>query len=99
EGGPLPARAGNGRRLGGARYLRETTPGRARPAEIRAARWAAVRQWRDPHRPRRQQDPERHHRQVALSRWVRCALHSRLGLSWPADRAAGGEEAGPPGTE
>ena len=85
--------------LGGARHLRQAASGRARPPAVRAARRAAVRQRRHPHRPRRQQDPQGHHRQVALPRWLRCALHPRLGLSRPADRAAGGEEARPPGPE
>ena len=68
----------------------------ARAAALRAARRTAVRQRRDPHRPRGQQDPQGRRGQVALARRLRLALHPGLGLPRPADRAAGGEEARPP---
>ena len=77
------------------RSLFEIARARRRPAEVRAARRAALCQRRDPHRPRGQQDPEGHHRQVAHAGRLRFALRAGLGLSRPADRAAGGEEARP----
>ena len=61
---------------------------------IHPARRAAVRERRDPHRPRRQQGAEGHHRQVAHARRLRRALCAGLGLPRPADRAPGREDAG-----
>ena len=77
------------------RHLREAARARRRPPEVRAARRAALCQWRDPHRPRGQQDPEGHHRQVADAGRLRLALRAGLGLPRAADRAAGREEARP----
>ena len=64
---------------------------RAGPAAVRAARRPAVRQRRDPHRPRGQQGAEGHHRQVAHARRLRRAVRAGLGLPRPADRARGRE--------
>ena len=55
-------------------------------ATLRPARRPAVRERPDPHRPRRQQDPEGHDRQGAPARRLRRALHAGLGLPRPADR-------------
>ena len=81
------------RSAGRSAHLQRIRERRARPAALRAARRAAVRQRRDPPGPRGQQDPEGHHRQVAHARWLRRALRAGLGLPRPADRAAGREEA------
>ena len=77
------------------RHLRQAARGRARPSDVRAARRSAVRERRDPHRPRRQQGAEGHHRQVAHARRLRLAVRAGLGLPRPADRAPGREEARP----
>ena len=75
------------------RIYAEAARGRARPADVRSARRPAVRQRRDPHRPRRQQDAEGHRRQVAHDGRLRFAVRPRLGLPRPADRAPGREDA------
>ena len=62
------------------------------PAALRAARRPAVRERRHPHRPRGQQDPEGHHRQVEDARRLRRALRAGLGLPRHADRGADREE-------
>ena len=64
----------------------------ARPSEVRARGWPALCEWRDPHRSRREQGAEGHHRQVAHARRLRLALRAGLGLPRAADRAAGREE-------
>ena len=79
--------------------LREAARGRRGPPHVHPARRSAVRERRDPHRPRRQQDPEGHHRQVAHARRLRRALRAGLGLPRPADRAPGREDARPRGEE
>ncbi len=78
-------------------HLREAARGRDRAPDVRPARRAAVRERRDPHRPRRQQGAEGHHRQVAHARRLRRALRAGLGLPRPADRAPGREDARPRG--
>ena len=63
------------------------------PPAVRAARRPAVRQRRHPHRPRGQQDPQGHRRQVEDAGRLRRAVHAGLGLPRPADRAPDREEA------
>ena len=63
--------------------------------EVPAARRAAVRQRRDPHGPRAQQDSQGPRRQVAQHARLRRAVHPRLGLPRPADRAEGRPRARP----
>ena len=67
----------------------------ARPSALRAARRPAVCQRRHPHRPRGQQDPQGHHRQVEAPRGVRCAVCPGLGLPRHAHRGADREGARP----
>ena len=63
--------------------------------KYRAARRAAVRERRNPHGPRAQQDPQGPRRQVAQHARLRRAVHPGLGLPRPADRAEGRSGAGP----
>ena len=62
-------------------------PRRAR--EVHPPRRPALRQWRHPHRPRAQQDPEGHGRPHPDAAGQGRALHARLGLPRPADRVEG----------
>ena len=92
EGGPREARAADAGGVGRARLYGQIAPGAAgRP--LHPARRPALREWRDPHRPRGQQGPEGHHRQVEDAGRLRRALRSGLGLPRAAHRAAGREEA------
>ena len=65
---------------------------RAGPPDVRAARRPAVRQRRDPHRPRGQQGAQGHGGQVEAAGRLRRALRAGLGLPRPADRTRGREE-------
>ena len=56
---------------------------------LHPARRASLRQRPHPHRPRAEQDPEGHHRQVQDHGGLRRALRAGLGLPRPADRAPG----------
>ena len=58
---------------------------------LHPARWSAVRERRDPHRPRGEQDPQGHRGQVQAARRLPLALCAGLGLPWPADRDRGRE--------
>ena len=64
--------------------IREKSAG---PPEVRAARRTAVRQRQDSHRPRAQQDPQGHRREVEDDARLRLAVRPGLGLPRPADRA------------
>ena len=64
--------------------IREKSAG---PAEVRPARRPAVRERPHPHRPRPQQDPQGHRREVADDARLRLAVRPGLGLPRPADRA------------
>ena len=64
-------------------------------AQVPAARRSAVRQRRDPHRPRAQQDSQGPGRQVAQHARLRRPLHPRVGLPRSANRAEGGPRARP----
>ena len=68
------------------RHLREAARDRARPSALRAARRPAVRERRDPPRPRGQQGAQGHRGQVAHARRLRLAVRAGLGLPRPADR-------------
>ena len=59
--------------MAGAQALPAHSQGKPRAAEVRPARRPALRQRRHPHRPRGQQDPQGHHRQVAR----RCPASTR----------------------
>ena len=82
EGRSGAARAGTAATLGASsasiERIREVARGRP---PFRAARWAALRQRRDPSRPRGQQDSQGHRRQVAHAGWPRCAVSSRAGTA------------------
>ena len=81
-----------GQGVAGARALRSACARSPGAAALRAARRPAVRQRRHPHRPRGQQDPQGHHRQVEDAGRVRRALRAGLGLPRPADRGADRED-------
>ena len=83
---PRQARAGLGQAMAGQEDLRAHPQGRRRPPEVHPARRPAVRQRRHPPRPRGQQDPEGHDRQVAHHGRLRRALRAGLGLPRHADR-------------
>ncbi len=85
--------------VGRAAHLREAADRRQGAADLHPARRPAVRERHDPHRPRAQQDPEGHHRQVALARRLRRAVRAGLGLPRPAHRARGREGARARGQE
>ncbi|KAG0935217.1 hypothetical protein G6F31_015965 [Rhizopus arrhizus] len=91
---PAQARAGHSGAVGSAGALPAAARQRRRPPAVRAARRPAVRQRPHPPRPCGQQDPEGHHRQVALPGRLRCTLRAGLGLPRPADRDRGREEVG-----
>ena len=65
----------------------------AGPPALRAARRAAVRERRHPHRPRAQQDPEGPRRQEPDDGGLRRAVRAGLGLPRHADRGADREDA------
>ena len=69
------------------------------PAALRAGRRPALCQRPDPPRPRRQQGPQGHGREVEDPVGLRRAVHPGLGLPRPAHRARGGEEARQGGQE
>ena len=89
EGEPADDRAGNRGPLGRDGPLRQDSGGPQGRDEVPAARRASVRQWRDPHGSRAQQDSQGPRRQVAQHARLRRAVHPRLGLPRPADRAEG----------
>ncbi len=74
-------------RLAGEGPLREDPCGGQGPAPLRAARRAALCQWRHTHRPRGEQDPQGRHRPFQDPGRLRRALRAGLGLPWPAHRA------------
>ena len=78
---PAQARAGLGQGVERRGRLQAPARGAPRPAALRAARRPAVRERRDPHRPRGQQDPEGHDRQGAPARRLRRAATCRAGTA------------------
>ena len=86
EGQPAGGRTGGDCPLGIHGPVRADCARARRAAEVRAARWAAVRQRPDPHRSRAQQDPEGLRRQVEVHGRLRRAVRAGLGLPRPADR-------------
>ena len=84
--GPAAEGAGDSRPLAGDGPLQAHAGGRARSAEIRAARWPSLRQRQHPHRPRPEQDPQGHG--LSLAGYARQGLElcAGLGLPRPAHR-------------
>ena len=96
-GQPARARAGDARDLAARGDLRAHARAARERAAVPAPRRAAVRERQHPHRPRAEQDPQGHHRQVQDAGGLPRAVPSGLGHPRPADRARGREEGRPQG--
>ncbi len=95
EGEPADDGTGNRRPVGRDGPVRADSRRAQGREEVPAARRAAVRQRRDPHRPRAQQDAQGPGGEVPQHAGLRRAVHPGMGLPRPADRAEGRPRARP----